>query len=503
MRKLISTATIVLALAAVPCAAQTVTRLLTPAETAAKLEGQTVEDLVLEGASLDAASTVENEAYSEADWLNDLTPPTKHALRAKLETTMDLGALTAGDGSVEIGAAADNDVLIMGGLTSGDRVVFGGRDNDSGNLPTGARIEAQTGNNPTFMSLFGTLVGDNASAVDVGTLRSRQASFYDESTPAFLHVAAWEGGFYFYENESALPFVSAPTGLLTINVGGVANAGTYSGALTIGSGDSLTVDGTISLTGSPSAELDIADGGILGILAFENTVAIGSQVSGLGSGVATAAAVDTNIAGGLHTVGGTMAGHLLFTDNTYDIGASGATRPRDVYLSRTIHAGTGGSPIILNMLGSSGVATFQVNGTGVMGFQVGGTPVPYVTRLSLGPTITTPNVHLLSDGAATLQLGLDAAGVTNQMIKGPDRITTDGPGASITVAGGLNRGASAAGSVIFSTAAPAAAGVAGVLSPRMEITGDGKIIIPGLPTSDPGFPDQIYVESGVLMISVP
>lgn len=33
--------------------------------------------------------------------------------------------------------------------------------------------------------------------------------------------------------------------------------------------------------------------------------------------------------------GVTMTGHLLFTDATYDIGASGATRPRHLYMSGT------------------------------------------------------------------------------------------------------------------------------------------------------------------------
>ncbi len=32
-------------------------------------------------------------------------------------------------------------------------------------------------------------------------------------------------------------------------------------------------------------------------------------------------------------------GHLLFTDNTYDIGASGATRPRDLFLARNLVLG--------------------------------------------------------------------------------------------------------------------------------------------------------------------
>src|SRR3990167_1942670 len=37
--------------------------------------------------------------------------------------------------------------------------------------------------------------------------------------------------------------------------------------------------------------------------------------------------------------GGTMTGNLLFTDATYDIGASGATRPRDLFLSRNATVG--------------------------------------------------------------------------------------------------------------------------------------------------------------------
>lgn len=45
----------------------------------------------------------------------------------------------------------------------------------------------------------------------------------------------------------------------------------------------------------------------------------------------------------------TLGGNLLFTDATYDIGASGATRPRDLYLSR--NAVVGGT------LGVTGVAT--------------------------------------------------------------------------------------------------------------------------------------------------
>lgn len=37
--------------------------------------------------------------------------------------------------------------------------------------------------------------------------------------------------------------------------------------------------------------------------------------------------------------GGTLTGNLLFTDATYDVGASGATRPRDLFLSRNATVG--------------------------------------------------------------------------------------------------------------------------------------------------------------------
>lgn len=38
----------------------------------------------------------------------------------------------------------------------------------------------------------------------------------------------------------------------------------------------------------------------------------------------------------LKITGGTLTGHLLFTDNTYDIGASGATRPRTGYFGTSV-----------------------------------------------------------------------------------------------------------------------------------------------------------------------
>lgn len=59
----------------------------------------------------------------------------------------------------------------------------------------------------------------------------------------------------------------------------------------------------------------------------------------------TNAIIDTNASAGRLSLGGNATSifglsHLLFTDNTFDIGASGATRPRSGYFSASITVGT-------------------------------------------------------------------------------------------------------------------------------------------------------------------
>lgn len=58
---------------------------------------------------------------------------------------------------------------------------------------------------------------------------------------------------------------------------------------------------------------------------------------------------------------GVLAGNLRFTDNTYDIGASGATRPRSLYLtSAIIQQGTDG----IWYGGSTGNTQINAGGSG-------------------------------------------------------------------------------------------------------------------------------------------
>ena len=68
----------------------------------------------------------------------------------------------------------------------------------------------------------------------------------------------------------------------------------------------------------------------------------GSEVQYRSSGTAFGAVTGSSVSGGVIT----LAGGLLFTDNTYDIGASGATRPRTGYFGTSVlaplfNAGTG------------------------------------------------------------------------------------------------------------------------------------------------------------------
>ncbi len=79
----------------------------------------------------------------------------------------------------------------------------------------------------------------------------------------------------------------------------------------------------------------------------------------------------------LPLAGGTLTGHLLFTDATYDIGAAGATRPRSIYMSGTLTSGgnivaSGGtvSAAALALTGASGAVVADTATTNLYGYQV-------------------------------------------------------------------------------------------------------------------------------------
>jgi hypothetical protein len=111
---------------------------------------------------------------------------------------------------------------------------------------------------------------------------------------------------------------------------------------------SSNTNGNINLTPNGTGSVVISKLQVTGGIQFDGNITIGDSPA------------DTL------TVNSTITSNLIFTDNTYDIGASGATRPRSLFLSsnatvggltstRVVFAGTGGL--------LSGSSNFTFNGT--------------------------------------------------------------------------------------------------------------------------------------------
>lgn len=98
---------------------------------------------------------------------------------------------------------------------------------------------------------------------------------------------------------------------------------------------------------------------------------------------------------------GTLTANLIFTDNTYDIGASGATRPRNFYLAG--NAAVGGTINVTGHTTFEGVTSTGATGTG---------KIVYATS----PTFTTPVLGTPSSGTLTSCTGLPlSTGVTGTL----------------------------------------------------------------------------------------
>ena len=100
----------------------------------------------------------------------------------------------------------------------------------------------------------------------------------------------------------------------TGNLNLTTNNGTNSGTIQIAQG----ANGNITLTPNGTGSVSISKLYVSGTAQYDGNLTIGN------------AAADTL------TINSTITSNLIFTDDTYDIGASGATRPRNLYLSRKL-----------------------------------------------------------------------------------------------------------------------------------------------------------------------
>ncbi len=134
--------------------------------------------------------------------------------------------------------------------------------------------------------------------------------------------------------DNALVRFDTTTGKLVQNsVGILSDAGVLTGLT------GLTSSGNVTLSALTSGRVTYAStGGLLvdsANMTFNGTTLTVAGLSNTGNTILGDASADTV------TVNGTITSNLIFTDNTYDIGASGATRPRNIYTSGTgIFGGT-------------------------------------------------------------------------------------------------------------------------------------------------------------------
>ena len=197
-----------------------------------------------------------------------------------------------------------------------------------------------------------------------------------------------------------------------------------------------------------------------------------------------------NAAGDLITVPGTINSNLIFTDNTYDIGASGATRPRNLFLAGAATIGgnlsvggtltlTGGVNLNGNVtVGDSAADTLTINSTVTSNliftdntYDIGASGATRPRNLFIAGNITAGGSQTLT-GALTVDSTTDSSSTTTGSIQ------TDG-GLGVAKALYVGTTANIAGAVTLSGGT--ANGV-GYLNASKVLTTGGTLLFNGLNT---------------------
>ena len=177
--------------------------------------------------------------------------------------------------------------------------------------------------------------------------------------------------------------------------------------------------------------VDINGGTIDGATVGAASASTGAFTSLTASGATTlnGAVALGDASGDLITVPGTVNSNLLFTDATYDIGASGATRPRDMFLSRNLTVGgtltlAGGVNLNGNVtVGDTSADTLTINSTITSNliftdntYDIGASGATRPRNLFLAGNATISGAQTLT-GALTVDSTTDSSSTTTGSIQ--------------------------------------------------------------------------------------
>jgi hypothetical protein len=183
------------------------------------------------------------------------------------------------------------------------------------------------------------------------------------------------------------------------------------------------------------------------------------------------------------------SGHLLAnTDNIYDVGASGATRPRTGYFGTSLFS----AAFITSSANPASTGLFRYSNNQAQSWRNAGnsTDISILLnandRFSMGAAIEleASDLILLRAAAGHLQLGIDSATATSHILSAADGLGTDKVGGSLLLQAGQSTGSGSSGSVSLQTAYAGGTGASkNILVDRVYINGVRKGLTDATPVN--------------------